>query len=141
MNVTPSDEKYCSYECKHSHGDYLQNLSDQTTRENNPMWKGGEVLHSGGWVYQYAPHHPFASNGYVFAHRRIMEKWLRENDPESPFLIRLGNHLYLSPDFVVHHKDENKRNNAIENLQCLTPAEHTRLHSASRHLQSKGLIP
>lgn len=29
---------------------------------------------------------------------------------------------------VVHHKDENKLNNNIDNLQCMTRAEHIRLH-------------
>lgn len=124
--------KYCSYECKNSHSDYRQKLSGQTARENNPMWKGGKTLHSGGWVYQHAPDHPFASNGYVFAHRLVMEKWLRENEPDSPFLIRLGNQVYLSPDYHVHHKDENKRNNVIRNLQCLTNSEHISLHNDLR---------
>lgn len=129
--------KYCSQECKHKHHDYLQSLSERLRRENNPMWKGGEILHSGGYVYLFAPEHPFASNGYVFAHRLAMEWWLRENEPESPFLISLGNQIYLSPDFVVHHKDENKRNNAISNLQCLTNSEHMTLHSEMRKSNRK----
>lgn len=105
------------------------------------MWKGGKTDHSGGWVYEHAPDHPFASNGYVFEHRLVMERWLRENDPESPFLIPLGNQLYLSPDFVVHHCDENKRNNAISNLQCLTNSEHMSVHNDMRKSNRKGLIP
>ena len=30
--------------------------------------------------------------------------------------------------YVIHHVDENKANNAIENLQCLTKAEHDKIH-------------
>lgn len=34
------------------------------------------------------------------------------------------------PDgYVIHHVDENPDNNAIENLQCMTQAEHRRLHN------------
>lgn len=33
------------------------------------------------------------------------------------------------PDFVVHHLDENKLNNALSNLVYLTREEHTSLHS------------
>jgi len=101
------------------------------TGDGNSQWKGGRAAHSSGYVYQAAKDHPFASNGYVFEHRLVMEAWLRENDPESPFLIRLGDQLYLSPDFVVHHRDENKANNSIENLECMTPAEHRRHHNAT----------
>jgi hypothetical protein len=61
-----------------------------------------------------------------------MEKWLREKHPKSAFLIKLGNQTYLSPAYEVHHKDENRRHNEIENLECLTPAEHRKLHRDAR---------
>ena len=75
------------------------------------------------------PGHPFSSNGYVFEHRLVMEAHLREADPYSRFLIRLGNQMYLSPDYVVHHKDENKTNNAVSNLECMTRTDHMTHHS------------
>lgn len=34
----------------------------------------------------------------------------------------------LLPGYDLHHKDENKRNNNIENLEMLTTKEHSRLH-------------
>jgi endogenous inhibitor of DNA gyrase (YacG/DUF329 family) len=140
--VSHADRRvYCSSKCKHESADYLSALSDRTRGDNNPMWSGGFVDHSEGYIYASAPDHPFASNGYVLAHRLVMERWLRRTDPSSPFLIRLGGGLYLSPEFVVHHKDETKRNNEIGNLECLTPAEHTRLHSLARHNQAKGMFP
>lgn len=43
------------------------------------------------------------------------------------------------PDgFDVHHIDENKSNNAIENLECLSKAEHTRLYSPHNNQYTKG---
>lgn len=124
---------YCSSTCKHESATYLANLSQRTRGASNPAWRGGVVDHSDGYIYAHAPEHPFSSNGYVLAHRLLMEWWLRKYDPESKFLIMLGTNLYLSPEYVVHHKDENKRRNVVENLECLTPAEHTRLHSIARH--------
>lgn len=44
----------------------------------------------------------------------------------------------LRSDEFVHHIDGNKRNNAIENLQIMTPAEHTRLHAKQRWAKKKG---
>lgn len=124
---------YCSHKCKHESAVYLSAQSASRTGDKNPMWRGGYVDHTDGYIYAAAPNHPFASNGYVLAHRLIMERWLRASDPASRFLIRLGNVLYLSPEFIVHHRDESKRNNVISNFECLTPAEHTRLHSLARH--------
>lgn len=33
---------------------------------------------------------------------------------------------------VVHHADEDRQNNAIENLVCMTHGEHSRLHNLRR---------
>ena len=41
------------------------------------------------------------------------------------------------PGLVVHHKDENKLNNALSNLVYLTSAEHTRLHHEYTHLSEE----
>lgn len=133
--------KFCSYECKHTDPAYLSRLSRVNSGAANAMWKGGVVAHSSGYICRLAPHHPFSSNNYVLEHRLVMECWLRENDPDSCFLVRLGDQLYLTPEIVVHHVDEDKANNAIGNLQCMTLAEHTRLHSLLRAASKKRRGP
>lgn len=35
--------------------------------------------------------------------------------------------------YVVHHRDGNKKNNRISNLQILTPAEHNAIHGIHHH--------
>src|SRR5688500_6774983 len=35
----------------------------------------------------------------------------------------------IPDDYDVHHRDEDKTNNALSNLECLPKAEHTRLYS------------
>ena len=104
------------------------------------MWKGGRTKHSDGYTYRHVgAHHPYAWNGYVLEHRFVMERHLQKTEPASPFLVKLGENLYLSPDFVVHHKDENKANNAPSNLECMTDVEHTRLHSLKRSGNERAL--
>ena len=69
----------------------------------------------GAYMYALVPDHPHATkNGYVLLHRVIME-----------------NHLgrILDDYEVVHHKDSNKFNNKIENLEVLTNSEHAKLHA------------
>jgi len=126
--------KYCSKACKDNSLEYRAMMSSLTTGEANGMWVGGIVPHPDGYVYQRAPHHPFQSNGYVLQHRLVMEAWLRENHPESPYLISLGTQKYLSPKYIVHHKDENRQNNTLDNLQSMTSSEHQILHDRLRKL-------
>lgn len=123
--------KYCSNECRNRDQSYLAAQSERMSRDGNPMWNGGSTFHSNGYLYEFAHEHPFASNGYVFQHRLVMEAHLKSNHPDSPFLVMIGETLYLSPNYVVHHKDENKTNNAIENLECMTASDH-RSHHANK---------
>ena len=125
--------KYCSPACKHSHEDFLRGLSERGRGEKNAVWRGGRTMRQDGYVYALAAGHPYARpNGYVLEHRLVMEAWLQENEPGSPFLITLGLKRYLSPEIDVHHKDENRANNAIENLMCMTPADHKRYHETQK---------
>lgn len=122
---------YCSYECKHTSPDFLAALSVSNSGDKNAMWVGGRVKHRGGYIYAtVGPGHPFSTNGYVLEHRLVMENWLKENDPGSKYLVKIAGSLFLSPSYHVHHKDEVKSHNAIENLQCMTPAEHRAHHNA-----------
>ena len=76
------------------------------------MWK---TIKKGNYLYGLVPSHPKATkNGYVLEHRLQIEK-------------KLGR--FLNSDEVVHHKDEDKHNNKIENLEVMSRAEHTRLHT------------
>ena len=70
---------------------------------------------SKGYVFIYEPLHPKANNaGYVREHVLIMEKYLGR---------------YLNEDEVVHHRDFNRSNNKLSNLQLMTRSTHTALHS------------
>ncbi len=61
------------------------------------------------------PIHPKAnSKGLYPLHRVLVENSLGR---------------YLSKDEVVHHKDEDKSNNSIENLQVLKRSDHSAQHS------------
>lgn len=103
------------------------------------MWRGGVAKHGDGYVYEWVGDHPYAWQGYVLQHRLVMERWLRENKPDSPYLTMVNGRLYLSQEFLVHHRDENKSNNLIENLECMTDSDHMRHHRGNRvSLQCKG---
>ena len=75
--------------------------------------------------------HPFAINGRVREHRIIAERYLLTDE----FAVEIGGKKYLSPIYDVHHKDMNKLNNVVENLQILTRSEHQKIHHKLRKIK------
>jgi hypothetical protein len=78
--------------------------------------KGYIVTHN-GYTKVQCPTHPNADGkGYVGVHILAMEEYLGR---------------YLGKDEIVHHRDDNKANNAIDNLELMTDSAH-RSHHARR---------
>lgn len=86
--------------------------------EGHPEWKGG-ISYRKGYRFLYAPDHPGARAGkYISEHRLVMEEHLGR---------------YLERKEVVHHKDGNPLNNAIENLELFqSNADHLRHELSGR---------
>ena len=71
------------------------------------------------------PDHPLSDKkGFILEHRLVAEQYLLT--PETS--IEIDGKQYLSPDFVVHHKDHDRLNNDPSNLAIMTASEHTKLH-------------
>lgn len=120
---------FCSNACREAHPETKERKAAKTG-ESNPAWKGGRTIKSDGYIYALAGWHPLSTRtGYVLEHRLVMEQHLLQNDPASPFLVYMKGHLVLSPEYDVHHKDRDRANNEVSNLECLTPSEHARLHA------------
>lgn len=70
--------------------------------ENHYHWKGGIKFNSEGYRLIKSPNHPFHDKqGYVAEHRLVVEKHLGR---------------YLTKLEVIHHINEVKTDNRIENL-------------------------
>jgi len=99
---------------------------------NSPTWKGGKIIDYTGYIRIKNHNHPFSNSkgqNYMFEHRLVMEKWLRENKPDSEFLVELDGEKYLKPEVIVHHIDSNRSNNNIKNLLCFNnKKEHISFH-------------
>ena len=71
-----------------------------------------------GYMYCYNPNHSLANKaGIVYEHRYVM-----------------SNHLgrWITTEEVVHHKDGNKANNRIDNLELTNLRDHAILHALER---------
>lgn len=93
-----AEKHFCSRTCQ----------AASRSGELNPNWNGGSFVRPDGYVAVRTD-----GGGYVLEHRLVMEQSLGR---------------YLTKDEVVHHIDGDKERNDIENLQLLTPSEHTLLH-------------
>ena len=85
--------------------------------KNHWNWNNGIRKHD-GYIQIYLPTHPFAQNkGYVPKHRLVMEKHIGR---------------YLTKNELVHHINGIKDDNRIDNLQIVSPSEHTLIHNYER---------
>ena len=82
---------------------------------NRGKWKGG-VIKREGYVYLYSPYHPQENawgKGYVKRARLIMEDYLGR---------------ILDRDEFVHHKNEIRDDDRLENLEIRNLSEHQKFH-------------
>lgn len=78
-------------------------------------WNNKKLLHSDGYVLiRVGLTHPWAGpNGYVLEHILIM-------------CSAMGR--FLKDDEVVHHKNKDRTDNRLENLELMTNSEHSTMH-------------
>ena len=78
----------------------------------HPNWKGGQYIHSEGYrVIQTGN----SIDGYEFEHTVVMTKYLGRK---------------LESWELVHHKDGNRLNNNIENLELSDRKSHPKIHKS-----------
>ena len=119
-------QKFCGLKCRpvgHLNNPIV-NAKKSRPRELNGNWNGGRSTTQHGYIEIRAPEHPHANNkGYIMEHRLVMEKSIGR---------------YLTKDEIVHHLNQIKSDNRIENLQLLLRADHTVLHNKER-IYGKGV--
>jgi hypothetical protein len=98
-----SRKKFCNLECR----------SKYMIAENHPNWTGGRGTEK--------------STGYI----RVSTGRNKRNREHR---VKMESHVgrLLRSDEEVHHKNLDKTDNRIENLEILTKPEHARLHQSGR---------
>ena len=101
------------YEPRHKVLRYFINHHHSRGKNNN-HWNGGRYKTRFNYILSYQPNHPFCEmKGYIMEHRLIYEQF------HKCCMLKWG---------VIHHKNEVKDDNRIENLEGMTKFNHVRLH-------------
>lgn len=98
--------------------------------EDNASFKGETTISNYGYILEYCPDHPFTrngNNGRVLQHRLVVEENAEKFDDK--YFITINSKKYLRPEYIVHHINENKQDNRIENLTIMTLGEHQSHHN------------
>lgn len=91
----------------------------------HPRWNRGKIFDDKGYVLiRVGKDHPLAhSNDFAYEHLVV---WVSAGKPRP------------NPWEVLHHKNREKTDNRIENLEVVSSSEHGRLHSAEQGRDGLG---
>ena len=134
-----SKRHWCSKECHNqAKKEYFSGVGNHQyglRGKDNPTWNGGRRLtHYGYWLVQCIGH-PFGvgNSEYVLEHRLVAEKYLLTNENS----VVIDGKRYLSPKYIVHHKNGIRTDNRPENLEVMEKGQHSRMHDLERNKDCK----
>lgn len=118
---------YCSKSCRKQHFSFTRETRSKMSEsaKGHPSKRFEKIMRT-GYFYIYKPEHPFSGKqGYIAEHRLVMEQSLGR---------------YLKEAETIHHINQIKTDNRIENLQLFpSRGQHTKLaHSKLFEWQKKA---
>lgn len=112
------------YKITFDNNSYIIATSNHPILMNNYEYKNVENIKPGERVI---PFNSFIKNGH---HIISTLKYGQKSAHQYAWFIK--NNEFINKPFCIHHKDENKLNNNISNLEKLTIPEHIKIHSDNR---------
>lgn len=103
----------------------------------HPEWRGGQIIDKNGYRHVWAPDHPECQRLNAARAAKANGKYYRKEKYIQEHRLVMEKHIgrYLLPSEVVHHRNNDKLDNRIENLELFD--------SNARHLAEtlKGQCP
>lgn len=97
--------------------------------DRHHRWNDERIISSHGYAkIRVGVEHPLADpNGYAYEHLVV---WVSAGNPAP------------EKGFLLHHQNDQKSDNRLCNLECISRADHNRLHNAERDRDGRGrLLP
>lgn len=122
---------YCSRKCHfQAKREYMSGTSNHQygiRGKDNATWNGGRMMSRYGYWQVQCIGHPFGvgRSDYVLEHRLVAEKYLLTDENS----VAIDGKRYLSPDYIVHHKNGIRTDNRPENLEVMQKGQHTKMHN------------
>jgi hypothetical protein len=91
--------------------------------EDSPNYSGGKYIDDKGYVRVLKPDHPKNIRGYTYEHRLVIERYLGR---------------YLQAWETVHHINEIKADNRLDNLFLCSSQEHSALHKEGNKMSDEN---
>lgn len=109
----------------------------------SPSYKGLFIKRKTGknttTTWYYCPDHPYRNKtNRVKYDRFLVELWRHRFDPKA--FQKINGMWYLKPELIVHHKDFNTENFAIDNLEIMDKSEFQSVWAKHFHAQKADKI-
>jgi HNH endonuclease len=101
------------------------NRTNHVRGSAHPRWNPGRIITEEGYVkVRVGVGHPLADpKGYAYEHLVV---W------------RAAGKRLPKPHELLHHRDEDKANNRIDNLELITRKRHSQMHAAASERDAHG---
>lgn len=134
---SPTCSKECANKLKAIYFSGKGNHQYGLIGDKNASFKGKETISNYGYILEYAPNHSFPHDKSikgtrVLQHRLVIERNYEKFDKK--YFVEIKGNFYLNPLYDVHHKNKNKKDNRVENLEIITRSDHTTLHNLEKEI-------
>ncbi|QSV45420.1 HNH endonuclease signature motif containing protein [Geobacter benzoatilyticus] len=109
-------------------------VTTHRSRQEKPL--GGSGLPEGNSCWENA--RPRSTpQGYIQLTIRDREKKITRSKMQHIVVWELHYGAPVPAGYVIHHRDENRRNNRIKNLACMPPGAHVEMHAELKRLRAR----
>ena len=127
----------CSYKLKSIYMKGSNNHQFGLIGDKNASFKDTDLVTNYGYILEYCAGHPYPHDKSnkttrVLQHRLVVER--NSNNFKEHYFEVINGWKVLKPEYEVHHINEDRKDNRIENLQIMSKSEHIAYHNSLKEI-------
>lgn len=114
-----------------------QNHQYNLIGDKNASFKNKDLISNTGYILEYCPGHPYPHDNNIKGSRVLQHRLVIERNYKlfpAEYFEEINGWVVLKQEYDVHHKNEIRTDNRLENLAVLKRGEHTKLHNMTRKI-------